>query len=66
MPTLVCPISQALQEALETQSKQTGEPISHLVSSALSRLNFTHCFRSRPRELSHRASIRKQFRVSCC
>jgi acetolactate decarboxylase len=37
MPTLVCPISQSLQEALEKQSKETGEPISHLVSSALSR-----------------------------
>lgn len=37
MPTLVCPISQSLQNALETRSRETGEPISHLVSSGLSR-----------------------------
>jgi acetolactate decarboxylase len=37
MPTLVCSISQSLQDALDRQSKETGEPISHLVSSALSR-----------------------------
>jgi acetolactate decarboxylase len=36
MPTLICPISQSLQDALERQSKEAGEPISHLVSSALS------------------------------
>lgn len=37
MPTLVCQISQSLQNALEKISGETREPISHLVSSALSR-----------------------------
>jgi acetolactate decarboxylase len=37
MPALTCQISQALQNALEERSKATGESISHLVSSALSR-----------------------------
>jgi acetolactate decarboxylase len=37
MPTLMCPISQSLQNALEKLSKETGDPISHLVFSALSR-----------------------------
>ena len=37
MPTLVCPISQSLQDALEKLSRETRDPISHLVSSALSR-----------------------------
>jgi acetolactate decarboxylase len=34
---LVCPISQSLQNALEKLSRETGDSISHLVSSALSR-----------------------------
>jgi acetolactate decarboxylase len=38
MPMLV-PISKSLQNALEKLSRETGEPISHLVSSALA-----HCF----------------------
>jgi acetolactate decarboxylase len=37
MPTLVCPISQSLQNALEKLSKKSGDPISHLVVSSLSR-----------------------------
>jgi acetolactate decarboxylase len=37
MPRLVCPISQSLQNALEKLSKETGDSISHLVISALSR-----------------------------
>jgi acetolactate decarboxylase len=37
MPTLTCQISQSLRNALEERSKSTGESISHLVSSALSR-----------------------------
>jgi acetolactate decarboxylase len=37
MPTLVCPISQSLQNELKKVSKETGDPISHLVISALSR-----------------------------
>jgi acetolactate decarboxylase len=37
MPTLVCEISQSLQNALEKLSRETGEPISHLVTRALSR-----------------------------
>jgi acetolactate decarboxylase len=31
------PISKSLQNALENLSRETGEPISHLISSALSR-----------------------------
>lgn len=38
MPMLV-PISKSLQNALESLSRDTGEPISHLISNALS-----HCF----------------------
>jgi acetolactate decarboxylase len=38
MPMLV-PISKSLQNALEKLSRETGEPISHLISSALA-----HCF----------------------
>jgi acetolactate decarboxylase len=38
MPMLI-PISKSLQNVLEKLSKETGEPISHLISSALS-----HCF----------------------
>ena len=37
MPTLVCEISQSLQNALEKLSRETGDPISHLVTRALSR-----------------------------
>jgi acetolactate decarboxylase len=37
MPTLVCPISPLLQNALEKLSLETGDPVSHLVISALSR-----------------------------
>jgi acetolactate decarboxylase len=37
MPTLVCQISQSLQNALEKLSRESGEPISHLVTSTLSR-----------------------------
>jgi transcriptional regulator GlxA family with amidase domain len=37
MPTLVCSISQSLEDALYRHSKEAGEPVSHLVSSALSR-----------------------------
>ena len=37
MPTLVCPISQSLQDALDRHSKEAGEPVSQLVSSVLSR-----------------------------
>ena len=37
MPTLTCQISKALMNALEEQSKTNGQPISFLVTSALSR-----------------------------
>jgi acetolactate decarboxylase len=37
MPKLTCHISQSLQNALEEQSRATGESISHIVSGALSR-----------------------------
>src|ERR1700722_17867136 len=37
MPTLVCPISQSFHNELEKVSKETGDPISHLVIGALSR-----------------------------
>jgi len=37
MPTLNCQISKALMNALEEQSKTNGQPISFLVTSALSR-----------------------------
>jgi acetolactate decarboxylase len=36
---MLVPISKSLQNALERASKETGEPISHLISSALA-----HCF----------------------
>jgi acetolactate decarboxylase len=36
MPTLVCQISQGLQNALEKSSKETGEPICHVVTKTLS------------------------------
>jgi acetolactate decarboxylase len=36
MPILNCPISVALEDALETRSKASGEPVSHLVVHALS------------------------------
>jgi hypothetical protein len=34
---MLVPISKSLQNALEKLSRETGEPISHLISSALSR-----------------------------
>ena len=36
MPILTCQISQSIQNALETRSKETAESISHIVSNSLS------------------------------
>jgi acetolactate decarboxylase len=35
MPTLSCDISETLMRALETRSRQTGEPVAHIVMAAL-------------------------------
>ena len=35
MPTLTCDISESLMRALQTRSRQTGEPVAHIVMSSL-------------------------------
>jgi acetolactate decarboxylase len=35
MPTLTCDISESLMHALQTRSRQTGEPVAHIVMSSL-------------------------------
>ena len=35
MPTLTCDISESLMRALQARSRQTGEPVAHIVMSAL-------------------------------
>ena len=35
MPTLACDISETLMRALEARSRQTGEPVAHIVMSSL-------------------------------
>lgn len=35
MPTLTCEISETLMRALESRSRQTGEPVAHIVMSSL-------------------------------
>lgn len=37
MPTLTCQISQSLQALLDRRSQETGESVSHIVSTALAR-----------------------------
>ena len=36
MPTLTCDISESLMRALEARSRQTGEPVAHIVMASLS------------------------------
>ena len=35
MPTLTCDLSESLMRALRARSERTGEPLSHIVMSAL-------------------------------